>query len=308
MPGARERRVESKGKLVEIGQQVLWLDATLMSCVDPTFDQCGDAVDRGQEFVGLVSRPVHYLNDVPVSDCGRAVGVEPVGDHLSTGSDTGLQESRQGRCLRIDNDLHPDSAKRTLPHSFDRDGHHALPFSASLSSPASRPADKRFIDLDPPLEPILDPGSRRKPKSVQHGPRGLVTPKPQRVLQLQCGEAILRRRHPPGRLEPYRQRRARPGKQRPGRGRNPAPAAGTPPPAIHLPARRVHTERANELPLGPAQPVQIAQTRRVLTKSRQEISVSAWIIHFPHGHAVQTTYSGFTKWIALFGKTIWVHD
>lgn len=54
---SRAAPVEPEGELIEICRQMLGLNTTLMGRIDPAFDQRGDAVDGGQEFVGLVAHP-----------------------------------------------------------------------------------------------------------------------------------------------------------------------------------------------------------------------------------------------------------
>lgn len=70
--------------------------------------------------------------------------------------------------------------------TFHGNGHDGLPPDAAPSDAGLRASNERFIDFDPPLEPILYPGSHCKPVSMQHGPRRLVAPQAPAALQLKA--------------------------------------------------------------------------------------------------------------------------
>ncbi len=162
-----------------------------------------------------LARPAHRVDDVLVIGRGLTVGAQPVGITSAPGVTSASRKAFRAGVLALRMTFIRMRPSECGP-TFHGNGHDGLPPDAAPSDAGLRASNERFIDFDPPLEPILYPGSHCKPVSMQHGPRCLVAPQAPGCVATQGGEPVLRGRHPPGGFEPHRQRGARSGEQRPG--------------------------------------------------------------------------------------------
>ena len=129
------------------------------------------------------------------------------------------------------------------------------------------------------------PASRSRPGrtiavavAVQHRPRRLVGPQPQRPLDAQRRDAVLLAGHLPRCCEPQPQRRASAVEDRPGRDRRLTPADRTlPTTAAQPPTSPTHAPRTTE-PVRPAQPLKVVQARSLVREPRQQLRVRARVI------------------------------
>ena len=58
------------------------LDAALMSRINPTLHQRGNAMHGRQKFMGLVPRAINDVHRVFVPDCGLAIGKKTISDNF----------------------------------------------------------------------------------------------------------------------------------------------------------------------------------------------------------------------------------
>ena len=154
---------------------------------------------------------------------------------------------------------------------LNRDRDDRLGVGLPAEHPALNPTQICLIDLDVARQPLPAGTHHRRPVAVQHRPRRLVGPQPQRPLNPQRRHSVLLAGHlPPGR-EPQPQRRPRPVEDRPGRNRHLTPADRTLPTTAAQPPRSpAHAPRAPE-PVRPAQPLKVVPTRSLVRKPRQQL-------------------------------------
>ena len=147
------------------------------------------------------------------------------------------------------------------------------PVHGALDTP-----DVRLIDLDPSAQTLAGRADHRQAKPVQHRPRRLVGPEPQRPLQPERGDSLLLAGHQPRRREPRRQRRARAVENRSRRHRGLTPTHGAlPTTAAQSPAGTTDAAWTAE-PVRPAQPLQIVDARVIVWEPRQQLAVRARIV------------------------------
>ena len=113
---------------------------------------------------------------------------------------------------------------------------------------------------------------------MQHRPRRLVGPQPQRPLDAQRGHAVLLAGHLPRRREPQPQRRASAVEDRPRRDRHLTPAnRALPTTAAQPPRSPADAPRATE-PVRPTQPLEVVPAGSLVRKPRQQLRVGARVI------------------------------
>jgi len=147
------------------------------------------------------------------------------------------------------------------------------PVHGTLDTP-----DVRLVDLHPSAQTLAGRADHRHAKPVQHCPRRLVGPEPQRPLQPERRDSLLLAGHQPRRREPRRQRRARAVEDRSRRHRGLTATHGAlPTTAAQSPAGTTDTACAAES-VRPAQPLQVVDARVIVREPRQQLAVGARIV------------------------------
>jgi len=107
-------------------------------------------------------------------------------------------------------DLHTDPSAAGAADLYRYHDQCFDPLLAATSEPGLGTADEGLLDLDGPGQRLTPRIDHRRPKLVQHHPRGLITGDPELSLQLHRRDPRRRRRHQVGTPEPQMQRHPSP--------------------------------------------------------------------------------------------------
>ena len=164
--------------------------------------------------------------------------------------------------------LHPHPPRR-LPPVLEGDGRHHPARGAGRAGPAE---GGQGAELDPALEAGPARADHGPAEAVQHRPGRLVAAEVQRPGQLAGRHPLLGRCHQPGGREPGAQRRARPLEQGPGGHGGLVPAGPADQTLARSPPRRpVLAAVGAEEPVGPAEPLQVAEAGGLVGEEGQEL-------------------------------------
>jgi hypothetical protein len=199
------------------------------------------------------------------------VGLPPIGMHGRSRLDRTLDERDQAVLGDVVDTLAPDPSKTLGMLDLDSDRDDRLGVGLPTEHPSFDSTQVRLVNLDVARQPVASGAHHRGPVAVQHRPRRLVGPQPQRPLDPECGDAVLLTGHLPCRSEPQPQRRASAVQDRPRRDRRLTTAdRALPTTAAQSPPSPAGAPRAPESG-GPAQPLKVINARSLVRKPRQQL-------------------------------------
>ena len=271
--------VEAESELVEVGLKMVGLHGPLMGSEQPSLEKAGDPVNSGQGHMGRVTGPAHHMGhmDIVVSNRFRVRG-QAVGDDDGAGIHIVAQERAQGRRLGVGDDAQAATTEPLGAQQLNGYRYQRLALRAASSLSRLDAPDEKLVDFDLAGKPITAWPHHRRPKAVQHGPRGLIRTETEDPMQGLGRNAILRGSHVPRDSEPDHE--WGPGAVEEGSSsrRYPALAWLAPePPVGHPPMAGRPAPRANEA-VGPSKPLKVVETCRVIREPGAQVSIAARII------------------------------
>src|SRR5664280_1387837 len=284
--GAGVAAVEPEGELVEVVGHVLVAESIVQRAGGPSLEQRGHHVWSGHDGVGvldLVSALGSGGGQVGVAQSGEpGEHACPVGVDLRAGGDDLGGEVDHVRSPWLAGNLEADPAKAAACCALARDGDRSLVAQSPWLSCASA-AEEALVEFydDAGIGPEqLAVGTNHCPAElVQPGPRGLIGPESQGVLEALRRDAVLLRRHEPYRGEPRRERGVGTVEDRPGRDRGLQGALDAhSKPSPNVPTLATATARARETSR-PAEPGEILPTSLVIRKPGPKLLVRPRVVH-----------------------------
>ena len=203
---------------------------------------------------------------------------QTIGDNDGARLNALKQERAQCWCLSVGDNAQSASPKPSRAESLNGHRHERLPCGTPSSLAGFDATDEHLVDLDLSGKRFAGWTYHGRPQAMQHGPGRLVRTEAQEPMQRLGRYAVLCRGHIPGSSEPNREGRACAMEDCPGGDRHPASTGCAPKPAIaHPPTARGFAARADEA-VGPAKPLEVVETCRIVREPRQQIRIAARVI------------------------------
>jgi hypothetical protein len=310
-----EAAIEAEDVLVQVGLQMLHLDASVMRPKYPRLQVRENLVDHRKVFIRVRGVAVHDHRIVLVSQVGqfviaratvaknrrrRDVLFDELGEYIAgtIGDHLQAQASRVRFLLsRSALDLLDVFFHEFLGTDFNRADHERLVMDA-LAFAARRTADERLVNLDRPFRAdlIAIRANHAATELVKHRERRLTAREPELALKLCGGNARRLRRHQIRCPKPSRERGARVLHRGPGGKGNIAPASAAPHDyagaVLHAPGIRVKTALGARKALGPTHGFQVLRAGRVVREELLKLWERRGVRGFFHVSMVAKTSGG----------------
>ena len=203
-PCPRTPPVETERKLVEISLHVVYFDGALVGTEQPSFHQRRDPMHPGEQFVSLLSRPLHRkaLLEVIRAD-GASVGTESIGEQQGAGFNMVQKKGPQSFSLSIGDELKPTPPETLGLILFHRHRNEHLADCSAPSFPSVNAAYQGLVHFDVAGKAVTTKVSHGATETVQDRPCGLIRSKAQKSMERLGRHTILLGSHIPGRSKPH---------------------------------------------------------------------------------------------------------
>ncbi len=176
--------VEAKAELVQVGSDVVGLDARLVRAELPALDERDDRMDSGKSLVCQLIRTLHVNRFVRICGAnGSGIGPEPVGDEGRTRFHVLQQEAGEFWHPGILDDAYPCTSEIRCPNVLDCYCYQDFPGGSSVTLTWLGCAQERLVHFHVTMQSFTTWTYQDRAVAMQHRPGGLVRAKPEHQLQ-----------------------------------------------------------------------------------------------------------------------------